>query len=263
MKFIHISDTHLIGDEYHSLYGIDPRFRLKKALQSINKWHKDAEFIVITGDLSNDGSKSSYSRLEEILKNSTLPVFPILGNHDIRDNFRQFFPQYTSDNFIQYSEKIGDKVFLFLDSVVENNQYGELCKERMAWLENQLKTHKKESIYIFMHHHPISCGLYEMDNVGNFKTQDIFWNLLKNYNNIKHISFGHIHRIMHSCKSGISLHSSRSTAFQVAFRTDCKEEYLTNEENPTYAIIDINKDGNTRVHHHEFMNEDRVYLGEC
>ncbi len=263
MKFIHISDTHLIGDEYHSLYGIDPEFRLKKAFQSIGKWHKDAKFIAITGDLSNDGSKSSYSRLQEIVKNSSIPVYPILGNHDIRDNFREFFPHYVGNDFIQYFKKIEDKIFLFLDSAVENNQYGKLCEERLAWLENQLKIHEEESVYIFMHHHPISCGLYEMDNVGNFKTQDAFWDLLKKYNNIKHISFGHIHRIMHSCKNGISLHSTRGTAFQVALRTDCKEEYLTNEENPTYAIVNINKDGYTRVHHHEFMNEDRIYRGEC
>jgi len=263
LKFIHISDTHLIGDEYRSLYGIDPEFRLKKAFQSIDRWHKDASFIVITGDLSNDGSSSSYEKLKAIIRNSTLPVYLILGNHDIRDNFKRFFPQYASYKFVQYSQKTEDRVFLFLDSVVEHSPYGKLCEERLSWLKNQLDTYKKESIYIFMHHHPISCGLYEMDNVGNFKTKDRFWDLLKKHKNIKHISFGHIHRIMHSCRNNISLHSTRGTAFQVAFRTDCKEEYLTNEENPTYAIIDIDKNDNTRVHHHEFMNEDRIYAGEC
>ncbi len=263
MKFIHISDPHLIGDERSSLYGIDPDFRLKKAFESIEKSHSDAKFVTITGDLSNSASSLAYAKLQTIMKNSKLDVYPILGNHDKREIFKSYFPEFINDGFVQYTKKIDNKVFLFLDTLVEDKPYGELCKNRTRWLQNQLKTYNDEWVYIFMHHHPISCGLHEMDTVANFKTAELFWNMLKPYNNVKHISFGHIHRIMHSYKDGISLHSTRSTTFQVAYKPDDKVEYLTNKENPTYAIIDIDDDGNTRVHHHEYMDEERFYLGEC
>jgi 3',5'-cyclic AMP phosphodiesterase CpdA len=263
LKFIQISDTHLIGDECHSLYGLDPKSRLIKALQSIDKWHKDAKFIAITGDLTNDGSSSAYKNLQEIISNSNFPIYPILGNHDKRDSFCQYFQGFKNSNFIQYAKEIDGKVFLFLDTLVENQPYGLFCQNRLDWIESQLQAYKDKKIYIFMHHHPIPSGLYDMDTMANFKSSEIFWNMLKKYKNIKHIAFGHLHRIMHSCKDGISLHSTRSTAFEVAYRTDCKEEYLTNAENPTYAIIDINKDGDTRVHHHEYLSEDKIYIGEC
>ena len=263
MKFIQISDPHLIGDERASLYGIDPDFRLKKALESIDKRHSDTEFIAITGDLSNDGSNQAYKKLQTVIKNSKLVIYPILGNHDKRDIFKSYFTEFLSNDFIQYVKVIGDKAFIFLDTLVEGKPYGLLCESRIKWLKNQLENYRDKLLYIFMHHHPIPCGLYEMDTMADFKSQKDFWDLLKPYNNIKHISFGHIHRIMHSSKNGMTMHSTRSTTFQVAYKPESKTEYLTNEENPTYAIIDINKEGNTRIHHHEYLNEDRFYLGEC
>jgi 3',5'-cyclic AMP phosphodiesterase CpdA len=263
LKFIQISDTHLIEDWQPSIYGIDPTFRLEKAIESINKWHKDTSFITITGDLCNQASKEVYAKLHAITKNSILPIYPILGNHDNREIFAKFYPELMDDGFVQYVKKIDGKIFIFLDTLVKGKPYGKLCDTRFKWLSIQLQKYKNKPIYICMHHHPIKCGLYEMDNKANFKTSEFFWNLLRKYNNIKHISFGHIHRIMHSTKNGISLHSTRSTAFQVAYRPDSKEEFLTNEENPTYAIIDIDKNNDARVHHHEYLNEDRIYKGLC
>ncbi len=263
MKFIHISDTHLLGSSQLSLYGIDPEFRLKMALQSIQNSHKDARFIAITGDLANDFEFGIYEKLRDMADSIKIPIYPIVGNHDSRELFISVFPEFSSGNFVQYIKKIEDKVFIFLDTLVENEPCGELCQNRLRWLERVLDEHQSEYKYIFMHHHPIDCGLYEMDNIGAFKTKESFWNLLGKYKNIKHISFGHIHRIMHSIKGSISLHSTRSTAFEVAYKPNSEKEYLTNKENPTYAIININRDGETRVHHHEYLDEERVYLGVC
>jgi 3',5'-cyclic AMP phosphodiesterase CpdA len=262
MKIIQLSDLHLIGNKNKSLYGIDPNFRLKKALKSIEKNHSDAKFIVITGDLTDNASIQSYKFLAEIIKNCTIPIYVIVGNHDKRDVFAKYFGHLVNEGFIQFTKKIENKVHIFLDTLVENKSYGELCSSRMAWLKDRLDESTEDLVYIYMHHHPIDSGLYEMDNMANFKSSKEFWDLLKKYQNVKHISFGHLHRIMHSSKQNISLHSTRSTAFQVAYQPDSKTEYLTNEEQPTYALIEIVEEGNTRIHHHEFMNEDRFYLGD-
>jgi len=262
VKVIQLSDIHLTEDNA-SLYGLNPYNRLKEALKSIEEHHSDASFVVITGDLTNHASSSAYALLKKTITDSKMPIYPILGNHDKREIFSNYFPNLVIDGFVQYTKEIDNKVFIFLDTVVEDKPYGELCSVRMGWLEEKLQEFSENSVYLFMHHHPIDCGLYEMDNLANFKSSKLFWDLLKKYNNVKHISFGHIHRIMHGAKHGIILHATRGTTFQVAYKPDSKKEYLTNEENPTYAILESMEDDSLRVHHHEFLNEDRLYIGDC
>ena len=56
MKFIHITDIHLVSGD-GLLNGSVPSERLEKCLDDILKWHSDAEFCVISGDLSEFAEK--------------------------------------------------------------------------------------------------------------------------------------------------------------------------------------------------------------
>ncbi|MEM8803578.1 MAG: metallophosphoesterase, partial [Pseudomonadota bacterium] len=53
MKFIHLTDTHVVGSGL--LYGQDPAERLAEAVTSINAEHSDAEFVIVTGDMTHWG----------------------------------------------------------------------------------------------------------------------------------------------------------------------------------------------------------------
>mgnify|MGYP002059127644 FL=1 len=71
MKFIHLTDTHVIGDGL--LYGQDPAARLLAAVASINAEHSDAGFVVLTGDMTHWGDAAAYARFLSEIKNSTCP----------------------------------------------------------------------------------------------------------------------------------------------------------------------------------------------
>jgi len=258
VKIIHLTDTHILGAERANVYGIDVALQLKKALKSIEKYHSDANFIVITGDLVDVATYDSYELLDKILSKSKIPIYLIVGNHDSRDYFSQFFPEFINGKFVQYTQQFEDKNFIFLDTLVEEERYGMMCQDRLGWLEEQLGLHPELSTYLFMHHHPIDSGLYEMDVIADFRSKDPFWEIVDRYPNIKHISFGHIHRIMHAYKGSVSMHATRSTTFQVSYQPDTQLEYLTNQEKPTYAIMDILSDDSARMHHHEYLDE-RIY----
>jgi len=259
MKIIQLTDPHLSGVPRGNVYGLNPAYRLRRAMKSIAQSHADASFIALTGDLANAASEGAYEILSRIVKKSKIPVYPIMGNHDDREMFKKYFPEYFEDGFVQYVVEKEDKVFLFLDTLVEGQRYGEMCQKRLSWLEKKLKTYKKKPVYLFMHHHPVSSGLYEMDNDANFRSAEAFWKLLDKYKNIRHITFGHLHRIMHASRGAVSMHSTRSTAFQVAFRPQCELEYLTNRERPTYAVIELIEEEMVRVHHHEYSDEKYYY----
>ena len=260
MKIIHLSDTHILGKLRDNLFGLSPIQRLKKALKSINKNHKDASFIVITGDLVDYATPQAYEIFNSVVNRSKIPVYPILGNHDNRELFKKYHPKLFNENFVQYDFVLEDKAFIFLDTLDQGKESGKLCKIRLKWLKSKLKEHKTKDTYIFMHHHPIECGLHEFDTNANFKTAKEFWDLLSNYNNIKHITFGHIHRDMNAVKGNITMHSCRSTTFQVALKMNEDTEYLTNKEKPAYVIMDI-KDDTIRLHEHEYLDESKYY--EC
>ena len=259
MKIIHLTDTHILGVDRGNLYGLDVALRLEKALKSINRHHSDAKFIVITGDLVDTTTPQSYEMLRSLLENSLVEVYLIVGNHDDRNYFTATFPQHNRGPFIQYTKQINGKIFLFLDTLVPGERYGKLCTKRLGWLHKELDKHRDKPTYLFMHHHPVPCGLYEMDNIANFRTAEAFWELLEGYSNIKHIFFGHIHRVMNATKKCITMHSTRGTAFQVSYLPDTKLEYLTNKENPMYAVVEIDENDSMRIHHHEYLDEKEYY----
>ena len=259
MKIIQITDTHLSGVDRGNIYGLNPAYRLKRAIKSANQFHADAAFIVITGDLADVASDGAYEILSKIIKKSKIPVYPILGNHDMREAFSKFFPEYFNGGFVQYAKEMDGKSFLFLDTLVEGERYGELCEKRLRWLKKALIKHRKQPLYIFMHHHPVDSGLYEMDVEADFRSKEAFWALVDKRKNIKHITFGHLHRIMHVSRGTLGMHATRSTTFQVAYQPYEKLEYLTNRERPTYAVMEILDEDILRVHHHEYLDEKMYY----
>jgi 3',5'-cyclic AMP phosphodiesterase CpdA len=258
MKIIHLSDTHILDDRNKTLKGINPAINLEKALQSIEKNHNDAEFIVITGDLVESPSKKAYEIFYEIIKKSTIPVYPLIGNHDDRELFLKFFPAFQSDRFAQYFFVTDNLAFVFLDTNVKNQIFGKLCDKRLEWLENILQKNRDKNLFIFMHHHPIEVGMYKMDNEYDLKNKNEFFNLINKFNNVKHISFGHVHRIIQVYKNSISLNSTRALVSSIVYNPKLKEEYFTNEEKPTYAVLNILKD-TLLIHYCEFLNEERIF----
>ena len=63
MKFIQISDIHL-GSPGKKINGCDPCERLLSCLGDIIFWHSDADFCVITGDLTEFAEPAAYRFLK-------------------------------------------------------------------------------------------------------------------------------------------------------------------------------------------------------
>jgi Icc protein len=259
MKIIHLSDTHILDDRNKTLNGINPAINLEKALQSIEKNHDDAEFIVITGDLVETPSEKSYKNFYEIIKKSPIPVYPLIGNHDDRKLFLKFFPTLQNNGFVQYFFIKGDFSFVFLDTNMKNRIYGILCEKRLEWLEHTLQKNKDKEVFIFMHHHPIEVGMYKMDNEYALKNKEEFFNIISKFNNVRHISFGHVHRILQANKQSVSLNSTRALVSSIVYNPKLKNEYFTNEEKPVYAVLNITKD-TFLIHYVEFLNEEKVFI---
>ncbi|MEM7238788.1 MAG: phosphodiesterase [Pseudomonadota bacterium] len=212
MKIIHVSDTHLMRSE-------DDKFRpgtiksLDAALRDIILRHRDAELIVITGDLVNDGALEGYEVLAELTSKLPIPVELMLGNHDDRENFLKVFPVRRSENgFVQSMRQLSSGRALFLDTTTEGRHSGTLCSKRLAWLEAQL-TADDGPFWIFMHHHPIPTHLPQMDRIMLADANQFGDIVADHRDHIAHIFHGHLHLPMSGSLYGVPVSCQRGTSF--------------------------------------------------
>jgi 3',5'-cyclic AMP phosphodiesterase CpdA len=246
MKIIHITDFHLVAPG-ELLWGLNPHERTDRCLADIARWHDNADFCVISGDLTNKGDAKAYAWLVERLEDFPLKTFLMVGNHDAREGFQHAFPDTARDEngFVQYAHQTDSGVFLFLDTLKGPVSEGEYCTARRDWLAAQLKAAASDPVWIFMHHPPFDIGVPYMDRV-KLEEPEAFAGVLETHSNIRHIFFGHVHRAAYINWRGISCTCLPSTNHQIPLnRESVGTPYSV--EPPMYGVVLI-EEGQTTVH---------------
>ena len=88
---LQITDTHIVAEgELVSgqLETAVPLTRLVDRIASIRHQIGPIDAVIVSGDLSDDGSEESYARFKRLLAPLDLPTYVIPGNHDIREPLR-------------------------------------------------------------------------------------------------------------------------------------------------------------------------------
>jgi 3',5'-cyclic-AMP phosphodiesterase len=68
------------------------------------RYHSDADRIVISGDLIQVGSPGGYGILRAELERMATPYRLLVGNHDDRQALLRVFPEVEhADGFVQYT----------------------------------------------------------------------------------------------------------------------------------------------------------------
>src|SRR3954451_23576679 len=83
-----ISDLHIVQHGETLSRIIDTATHLKKAVARINHLTPQPDAVLITGDLTNDGTEEQYQHLRELLAPLKVPFYVIPGNHDDREAMR-------------------------------------------------------------------------------------------------------------------------------------------------------------------------------
>lgn len=239
LKFIQITDFHLVspGD---TLFGLNPTERASLCLDDIARWHADADFCVISGDLTNYGDPAAYNWLANKLASFPIKTFLIPGNHDDRCALLEAFPHMGRDSkgFIQYAHECPQGVFLFLDTLKGAVSEGEYCAERRSWLKAQLSSASDRPVWIFMHHPPFDVGIAYMDRL-KLEDPDEFAAILAGHNDIRHIFFGHIHRATYINWHGIPCTSLPGTCHQIPINRESIGDARYSVEPAMYGVITL------------------------
>jgi 3',5'-cyclic-AMP phosphodiesterase len=88
---LQLSDVHLSAGRT-PLYDRDGDARLATVLAAYRASGFPAELVLLTGDLSDDGSRGGCERLAEAVAALGLPVLAVPGNHDTAEVVRDIWP---------------------------------------------------------------------------------------------------------------------------------------------------------------------------
>ena len=253
MKIIHVTDTHLVA-RGEMLHGLDPEQRLAACIDDIAAHHADAHLCVITGDLAHRGEVGAYLVLQERLARLSMPVWLMVGNHDLRANFRAVFPDAPcdSDGFVQRVVNTPAGLFILLDTLEEGQNWGSFCARRRAWLEAALHSAQRAPVFLFMHHPPFDCGIPCLDRIG-LRDSPAFAETVRPHHNIRHLFFGHYHRPVTGSWRGIPFSTMRGTNHQVPFDFLTVDYVPKSHEPPAYAVVFIDA-GQVTVHFHDYLD---------
>lgn len=253
-NILHITDTHLFADENGALLGIKSNASFLSVINEIKRGNRKYDLIVATGDFVQDGSKKSYARFAEQIKQFNTPCVWLAGNHDNFSYMQEVFSNYQlAENKVV---SLGDNwLIVLLNSQVVGQACGLLPQSELQFLEKTLLAHTDKNVMVFLHHHPISSGCHWLDE-HILKNSNELEEIVKKFPSIKGLGWGHIHQqqdhVWHNCHA----FSTPSTCFQ--FKPNCYEFQLSNDEAPGWREIKLNEDGT--IESNVFRIADNLFL---
>lgn len=164
-----------------------------------------ADFAMVLGDIMAD-NLSFYDRYNGIMKTLDMPVFNIVGNHDV--NFTDLGNRYAKETYKKYfgpsyfSFEYGDVHFVALDNIdylghENGGSYyrGYLNETILTWIRNNLQYVDKDKMLVFLAHIP----LYSMDTdarSNNTVNRTELLELLEDRDRVLFLC-GHRHMVFH------------------------------------------------------------------
>ena len=215
MLIAQLSDPH-IGLPGQLLYGrVDTAAFLARAVQAVAALDPRPDAVILTGDLVDKGEPAEYAHLRELLAPLPVPIFAIPGNHDAREPFRDAFAAtyLPPDGFLHYAVEDQPLRLVALDTLIPGKGGGELCPERLDWLERTLAAAPHRPTMILMHHPPFSTGIDYMDRYA-LADPAAFAEIVARHPQIERITCGHLHRVIERRFAGTIAGTAPSTAHQ-------------------------------------------------
>jgi len=202
-----VTDCHLPADPEGSYRGINPRLNLEALLETVRARRPD--LLLLTGDLSEDGSRASYRALRSIFQSFEAPVLALPGNHDDAALLEETFPGSPVDA-IRVSEH-GAWQIVRLNSCLPGAPEGQVSDRAIAELEQHLAGNAGRAQLIALHHQPVAVGNPWIDRYPLMNPQPLL-QLIDGYSNVKAVVWGHIHQEFSTERNGTVMLGGPSSA---------------------------------------------------
>ena len=143
LRIAHISDTHITGDSAYKSYAYD------LITNEINRLNFD--FVIHTGDVTNQGLREEYERATYELKKINKPLVVLPGNHDVRNVGYKLFEELIGPLNGVYEFR--DGVVIWVDSTIPDLSDGRVGGHKFRWLKKRLEEYSDRKFKIVAAHH--------------------------------------------------------------------------------------------------------------
>lgn len=219
MLIAQITDPHIKPRGRLAYRKVDTAAYLAEAVAAVNALVTPPDVVLMTGDLVDAGRPEEYGLLREVLQPLKPPLLPVPGNHDERGAMATAFADLPflprGGGFVQYVVEDWPVRLIGLDSVLPGKGGGELCGERLAWLDARLSEQPERPTVLFLHHPPFNTGIGHMDAQG-FLGKEAFAAVVRRHPQVERVLCGHMHRAIQVRWAGTIASTAPAPAHQVA-----------------------------------------------
>ena len=189
MNILQISDIHAARSNVAAFGERQAGGALRRTVEYLLDAPFRADLLVVTGDVSHDGSLESYALVREELGRLSVPALFVPGNHDSRRPMQEagLLPKDPESELRVVDA--GEAVLLLADSTVPGRPRGRFLTLQQRAVLKALREAEGRPVFLFQHHPPFATGYTAMDlpMIGRELFDEIF-----SYENLV-FCCGHLH----------------------------------------------------------------------
>jgi 3',5'-cyclic AMP phosphodiesterase CpdA len=210
---------------------------LRAAVAAVQALPDRPDALLVSGDLSDDGSARSYEQAAELLEPLRLTTHVLPGNHDDRAALRGAFGLAGSgDEPINYSADLGPLRLIALDSILPGEDRGELSEATLRWLDAELGQEPTQPTILAMHHPPLVTGVPPFDGICLSADERAgLAAVLERHLQVRRVVCGHIHRTIAAELGGRAVLAIPSVYRQALLSFD-SDEFALSEDPAGFAV---------------------------
>lgn len=241
MRIVQVTDPHLFADPSAQLLGVNTALSLESVLNTIKAVHYPADFMLATGDISQDYSGESYHNFVRAITPLNFPCHYLPGNHDDPRIMR--LNMQGPNIYGQQRILAGSWQIIMLDSTVRGKPGGHMADSEIDMIKSAVADQPDRHTLLVMHHNPIlvKCQWLDqhcMDNGSDFIEQ------VSQIPQVKGLLWGHVHQQLDKKHLGphgeISLMATPSTCIQFK---PLSSYFALDALQPGYRLLELKADG--------------------
>lgn len=246
LRFVHISDTHFCADPHYNIDGAQhtPLIGAQALVHQIKTLPFAPDFVLHTGDVTDDGEAQSYHVARDVLSGIPFPVHYLLGNHDHTEPFQRIMLGREPQPTVDYTFEVNGVQIICIDSKRPTTPpAGRVSDEQLAWLEALTRADDDRPLIVAVHHNVLPVGTPWWDDYMRMVNgEDFHRALLPARDRIRGVFFGHVHQNVDTVRDGIPYFSVPSSWYQIHNYPGQVESEHDRHADPGFNVVTVTRD---------------------